>query len=274
MRRDQIGFTLIELLVVVTIIVVLLALLVPAMDKAIYRAELAVCGARQKGVVNAVGAYAVENNRLYPYRPTQGPSGGVKRPNYIEEGALDDRPALTRALGSLDILLDPLSGGINIDDAPTDPNAYVVANYELWFGVQYATAQGGRGMRKIGDRLEWDGERFSVLVSDEDAILVGTGLHAGHPDSNGLMLHGAIQAAPDDQYNSGGKYTLSRWYTNNGQITRGTLDTNYAFDDGAVLRYHGVTYDEELDPASRIEKVPMEASAQYFATRWLHLPRH
>lgn len=39
------AFTLIELLVVITIIVVLLALLVPALDKAIYQAQLSVCAA-------------------------------------------------------------------------------------------------------------------------------------------------------------------------------------------------------------------------------------
>ena len=48
MRLAKSAFTLIELLVVVTIIVVLLAMLTPALDKAIYQAELAVCGAHKK----------------------------------------------------------------------------------------------------------------------------------------------------------------------------------------------------------------------------------
>ena len=44
------GFTLVELLVVITIIVILLALLAPALDKAIYQAELAVCGTRVRAI--------------------------------------------------------------------------------------------------------------------------------------------------------------------------------------------------------------------------------
>ena len=47
-QRER-GFTLIELLVVITIIVILLALLVPAINKGIYAAELAKCGSQLKG---------------------------------------------------------------------------------------------------------------------------------------------------------------------------------------------------------------------------------
>ena len=47
--RHRIAFTLIELLVVITIIVILLALLVPAINKGIYAAELAKCGSQLKG---------------------------------------------------------------------------------------------------------------------------------------------------------------------------------------------------------------------------------
>src|ERR1043165_1931025 len=52
------AFTLIELLVVITIIVVLLALLTPALDKAMYQAELAVCGANLRAIANGAIPYA------------------------------------------------------------------------------------------------------------------------------------------------------------------------------------------------------------------------
>src|SRR3970040_128099 len=62
------GFTLIELLVVITIIVVLLALLTPALDKAIYQAELAVCATHLKTIANGAALYAGEYKRRWPYR--------------------------------------------------------------------------------------------------------------------------------------------------------------------------------------------------------------
>src|ERR1041385_1165125 len=62
------GFTLIELLVVVTIIVVLLAMLTPALDQAIYQAELAKCMGNLKVIGTGAMVYAAGNRRHYPYR--------------------------------------------------------------------------------------------------------------------------------------------------------------------------------------------------------------
>ena len=60
------AFTLIELLVVVTIIVVLLALLTPALDKAIEQAERAVCAGNVHLFGVAVPQYAMDNRRALP----------------------------------------------------------------------------------------------------------------------------------------------------------------------------------------------------------------
>src|ERR1041385_1906177 len=64
-RASKHGFTLIELLGVITIIVILLALLTPALDKAIYVAELAACQAQQRGIVTGTVIYAMEHKRYY-----------------------------------------------------------------------------------------------------------------------------------------------------------------------------------------------------------------
>ena len=65
MRKDNTAFTLIELLVVVTIIVVLLALLTPALDTAIEQANIAVCGSHLKGIGQASVTYALENKKVF-----------------------------------------------------------------------------------------------------------------------------------------------------------------------------------------------------------------
>lgn len=65
LTREYRGFTLIELLVVVTIIVVLLALLTPALDKAIEQANIAVCGSHLKGIGQASVTYALENKKQF-----------------------------------------------------------------------------------------------------------------------------------------------------------------------------------------------------------------
>src|SRR5438132_4513015 len=61
--EGRIGFTLIELLVVVTIIVVLLALLTPALDKAIESAQRAVCATRLHLFGMAISNYSTDNKR-------------------------------------------------------------------------------------------------------------------------------------------------------------------------------------------------------------------
>jgi prepilin-type N-terminal cleavage/methylation domain-containing protein len=64
-HRASRGFSLVELLVVITIIVVLLALLTPALDQAIYQAELAACGAQLKGIGTGVLTYAAASRQSY-----------------------------------------------------------------------------------------------------------------------------------------------------------------------------------------------------------------
>src|SRR5690349_21021853 len=121
------AFTLIELLVVITIIVVLISLLTPAVDRAIYQAELAVCGANKNAIAKGAIAYAAGNSRAYPFRP------GVRddtawSPSELYNGnpallawgtafgdgttnaqVYDDRPTLRSFIGVNAALNDPLT---------------------------------------------------------------------------------------------------------------------------------------------------------------------
>src|SRR5688500_8442249 len=71
-RDNPRAFTLIELLVVAAIIAVLIALLLPALDAAIYQAELTQCGANQGSMAMALQIYAAKHQRRYPHRPDIG----------------------------------------------------------------------------------------------------------------------------------------------------------------------------------------------------------
>src|SRR5207247_947120 len=65
-QKSRNGFTLVELLVVVVIIAILLSLLAPALDKAIYQAELAVCGANLHAIGAGASIYTMDYKKVYP----------------------------------------------------------------------------------------------------------------------------------------------------------------------------------------------------------------
>jgi prepilin-type N-terminal cleavage/methylation domain-containing protein len=72
-HRSGGGFTLVELLVVIGIIAVLVAILLPALQRAKQQAVLVECAARLRDVVTASHVYAVDNKGWLP--PTRGDYG-------------------------------------------------------------------------------------------------------------------------------------------------------------------------------------------------------
>lgn len=244
------AFTLIELLVVITVIVVLLALLTPALDQAIYQAELAVCGARQRAVASGAMMYAGNYKRFYPDRAVV--RAGEIRPQpwalRDRDGTRpDDRVMLRMAFGTLDVLKDPFCPDIDldIDVALRKWNPVIYSNYSLWFGMRYPPALGGgRGIRKLGDRLQWrDTSRernatqyFGVLVSDWDQLYPpGSNAINSHPDKSNVM-------APNRQEDTGG---ILSFYLSTATWERGPVDENFAYDDGSTRRVSDVEWDDD-----------------------------
>jgi prepilin-type N-terminal cleavage/methylation domain-containing protein len=246
------GFTLIELLVVVTIILVLLALLTPALDKAIYQAELAVCAARLDGLGAGVTTYAMNHARWYPVRGMNTPHRqphrlvGPNDPNLPQQWS-DERLTL-KGFVDLKQLLDPMSAPIELQN--TNAGAEVYTSYMSWYGWRFLDPSNGfrpfPAMNRIGDRFEWRAGnsgptyRFSVLAGDYDEVQAqATNVVSGHPDRDSIMVP---QVAEDGPSYGTLRIYLSRWVHT--ELVRGPLDLNYAMADGSVLRFSDVRLSE------------------------------
>ena len=253
-RFRSCGFSLVELLVVVAVIVLLLALLTPAMDRAIYRAELAACGANLRSIATGATVYAMANKRSYPYREGV-KEGTVWAPSTIYNGnpqwnalasglgsqadvtVYDDRPILRTFLSLSGHLNDPLTGEIDLESVDVDANADAVPS--LWFGWRYPNQ---RGMYRVGDRWTYANAaiganwRFDVLASDTVIMNGAVNVQSSHPDDLGKMIN-RVHQNQDNGAQGGFKFVKSYWYSNAG---RGLVDVNYAREDGSVQSCPGV----------------------------------
>lgn len=244
MRRLR-AFTLVELLVVITIIVVLLSLLAPAMDAAIYQAELALCGAGLEAIGTGATVYATGYRRHYPYREysqrTQARPVDVR---YMElpgggpASGIDERPVLRTFMGLNATLNEPLSPG-KLDIEGSKPTTNVLSPYSLYFGWGY---RGEKGMTRLGDRINYLGDSFDLLAGDVSWAFTGNGDNnhlAGHDDGTGLMEAWHYQ----DELYVIWDYTMTFW-TTAGRGAREPIDLNYAWADGSVARYNRVGWYE------------------------------
>ncbi len=248
------GFTLLELLVVVAIIVVLLAMLMPALDQAIYQAELAVCGARIKGIATAAVNYSLAARRRYPERTAHSSSPDTRTSVHIAANRFDDRPTFRDMGLPVNMLQCPLITQLDLDAA--DANI-IFGSYTMYFGIQYPAE---RGMMRLGQRWTWTNDynrspalkyKLSVLAGDYDVLYRSSGALAigSHPDKLGKMW-------PNIVITQGSGNTFSQWRMAGG-YDRGNIDTNFTFEDGSVGRYNDVSYDNADD---RMAEVPWDSS--------------
>jgi prepilin-type N-terminal cleavage/methylation domain-containing protein len=259
------AFTLVEVLLAVAIIVVLLALVATALDRALYRAELTVCATRLHTMASGAVTYATAHARRYPYRP--GVQAGDWEPHKLYHnlpgiGTYDERPIIKQFI-PLKATLDPLCPEINVDEAVTHPQDMVFRNSHQWAGFRWF---GHRGMQRLGDRLTWTDSvhydpprtfRFALLASDRDFMNhEGLIVDSSHPDSEGVLVamkwqsekvRGGFGLLADAALQA----TYSGWYRT-GEVYRGPSDLNYAFDDGSVQRLDRVLYQDD----ERMTRVP------------------
>jgi len=282
------GFTVVELLVVITIIVLLLALLAPALDKAVYQAELTVCGSRLHAMGTGVISYAAASKRRYPHRPFVYNVNGAW-PNQLNggnNGTVDLRPLIRDYMAVSPTLSCPLSPEqVDLDTRQRDvASRYTLtfAPYELWFGWQYGAGP-EQGMFRMGDRFTYTARgstsslthTFNLLASDTDVARDDSSInYTSHPDRAGIL---APWVARDETYwqdnqdpavsaagTGATSYTFSWWRSSFQK--RGLIEVNFVYDDNSVVRYDGV---ERLTDR-RMVLVP--SVSKVIDTRWIQLP--
>ena len=135
------AFTLVELLVAITIIVVLLALLTPAIDRAMSAAEKTRCGSNHHALGLATVQYVLESRRRLPpaYLWTTGGSGKID--HFGRESVYQSQPNWAGSLipflgGSRKVFLCPIVRGVH---PPLTPDEFSDTSY-LGNGVVYGRA--------------------------------------------------------------------------------------------------------------------------------------
>ena len=270
----QTAFTLIELLVVVTIIVVLLALLSPALDQAVYQAELAVCATHQRAAGGGLVVYAADHRRHYPYRKGVREAADWETARLSVDG-FDDRVPLNGYISLNSVLNDPLNQAV--DYVNTRSGSFVYTPYALWFGWRFA---GEKGMFKLGDRFTWRGSSFSLLLGDLDMVYDNSSALGAHPDDANLMPRVVLQDEPSPYpflapgTNIGNANSVVSWYWLFGSHIRGLVDLNFLTDDGAVVRHSRIAWEETIPPGhDRLTSVPWIMSGSAWPAAHTTVPR-
>lgn len=292
------GFTLVELLIVIGIIVVLLGLLVPALNQAMYVAQLLSGSGSQKSVAAGAIQYTKNHKGAYPYRPQS--AQGMIHPSVVERGLYDAsywepyklaqknhpntrgpsrdvRPHIKSYI-DIDDLACPLAGDVDLSDEATQESNFIYSGFNLFFGFGYKS---GGGMSRHGNRwtvIDPEGHEeeysFNILTSDID--LVGWSATEGggawydnsHPDSKGALNLVTYQNEGAGQGESGEPTGVTgSWHTDTGaERPRGTVDLNYAYDDGSVRKIEKIEDGDE-----RMVYVPKnDMESQYM---FIQLPR-
>jgi len=271
-RRPDAGFSLVELLVVISIIAILIALMIPAISKAKYSAQLLTC----KNTIRQVGAaainYAVNNKGWYPYNMVSNrqDAGGISFPgeremlyyrnqgNFNFGGSIappDSRP-LWRPYIPINLMFCPFTkpglNSPNPDAAGTAPTDIIYSNYEYWCGAQVTNLSGDTdrtdGQFRVDQTMRFGGLNYSVLVADFDRYVPGAGYNASHPDTRGIMTVLDLTTLSNRYYGI--------WYTKAGTTFRGLIDRNFAMSDGSAKTIYNVISHNSSVTDPRFTRMP------------------
>jgi type II secretory pathway pseudopilin PulG len=269
------AFTLAELMVVVAIIVLLLALLAPALDSAIYNAELAVCATRVRGLAQGATIYAADERRAYPARQLRKEPW---RPGKLWHSTgsrkyYDERTLIRPYVSSINMQFQcPFLTEMDVDqeDVHTrQAGEAAFASYQFWYGWEYKGLD--EGLFRLGDRFNWIDAgrewRFDVLANDYDFISLPAEENfaiGSHPDKGPRQVRGEMIANNEPVIDGLGvdgsprnNFIWSRWQ---GPYLRSPVDMNFAHTDNSVSMLKDVVVEQSPDhtPDERMVRVPEE----------------
>ena len=261
------GFTLVELLVVVSIITILVSMMVPAVEQAMYQAKVAACSANMKTVALAATQYAHDNQQHYPKRHKNYSWDALHIRAGYAESPFDLRPQFAPYM-TIQSYLDPMLGGVDLSDSANRPNVLLFANFNIYTGLELGNDPRWPAMDKVGQRFEAldsmssGGPRtyeFNVIAGDRNMYWDGRWSASSHSDRR-VLRNGYLQDHPEHNV------TISYWAADGGD--HDPMDLNYAYTDGSVARFGGVVKHDE-----RMARIVVTSMAEYVTGRFDHLPR-
>lgn len=184
--RKQGGFTLIELLVVVAIIVTLIAILLPSLNRAREQAKATVCLSKVRQIGLAMQIYTEENSGFYPaLDPSPGYPWYIALWPTLANREPNNTSGVTRAPANLICPTDYVAP-LNIWPVNTAPHKYT--SYGLNH-VYIQVVNGGAGLlskRKVTN-VENPGGTVLVVdaidnISANGTAIIGVGTSYAHPN--------------------------------------------------------------------------------------------